>query len=249
MYGKTESTKGSWLIVAAVLLTLSLISGFANVFIFAKPGAQGLQGEQGLNGNQGIQGYNGSQGPQGEIGPQGLQGEQGLNGNQGIQGIQGEQGPQGIQGERGPQGIQGEPGLNGTDAIQQVLQSLNLTAASVGGYSTLRWLNMSVLDSSMRLIVTVNDQSRMLVEFVTSVRAVNSGVWFRVVVDNQYVSAVSYTGLLGSSSLNDYDSVQVKFLTFALSAGKHTIDVQFYLVSGNPMVLDRSLFVTELPSS
>jgi hypothetical protein len=219
MNGKTESTKGSWPIIAAVLLILSLISGFANIFIFAKPG------------------------------PQGPQGEQGLRGNQGIQGIQGEQGPQGIQGEQGPQGIQGEPGLNGTDAIQQVLQSLNSTAASLGGYNTFRWLNMSVLDSSMRLIVTVNDQSRMLVEFVTSVRITNSGVWFRVVVDNQNVSAVSYTGLLGASSLDDYDSVQVKFLTLALSAGKHTIDVQFYLVGGNPTVLDRSLFVTELQSS
>jgi len=176
----------------------------------------------------------------------GPQGPIGLQGPQGIQGLQGEIGSQGIQGEQGLQGLQGESGLNGTDNIQQVLQSLNSTAENIGAYSAAQWLNMSIFDSSMRLTVNVDDQSRILVEFISSVYLSNSEVRFRVIVDNQYASTISYTGLIGPSSPNDYDSIQVKLLTNALSAGQHTIDVQFYLVSGSPTVLDRSLFVTEL---
>lgn len=170
-------------------------------------------------------------------------GRDGATGEQGVQGIQGIQGPQGY---NGSQGIQGEPGLNGTNTIQQVLQSQNATAASLGAYNATEWYNMSVFDSSMHLTISVNDQSRILAEFATSVSSTNSAVWLKIVVDNQN-STVCYVGMLGPNSPNTYLPAQVKILTGALSAGQHTIDVQFYRFSGLPTLMDRSLYVTELP--
>jgi len=258
---KTETKKGLILIVV-VALVLCLAGGILGALIFAKPGPrgpegpqgpQGIQGEQGVQGEQGIQGEQGAEGPEG---PQGIQGEQGIQGPegpvgpQGIQGEQGVQGEQGIQGEQGPegpqgpQGIQGEPGLNGTNSIQQMLCSQNLTSAIIGnGYNITQWYNMSVFDSSMSTILNINDQSRILAEFATTVSLSNSGVWFRIAIDNQYVSAVCYT----SSAPNMNLPISVKFLTESLSAGQHTIDVQFYRVSGTTTLRDRSLYLTELP--
>jgi len=239
------------LLVVVFALILGLIGGLAGGFIFAKPGPQGLQGiqgEQGLQGIQGIQGLAGPQGPKGDTGATGVTGATGATGTTGPQGIQGFQGPvgsQGIPGYNGSQGIQGEPGLNGTNSIQQVLQSQNVTAASLGTYNAARWYNMSEFDSSMRLTINVNDQSRILAEFATSVYQSNAAIRFRIVVDNQYVSTTCYAGL-GTSTPTQYMPVQVKILTGALSAGQHTIDVQFYRVSGLPTLMDRSLFVTEL---
>ena len=272
MYEKRESTKKGWLSVIVILLILSLITGFAGAYIFAKPGPQGqigpqgpqgtqgiqgVQGETGPQGIQGLQGYNGSQGVQGEIGPQGPQGEQGLHGIQGVQGeigpqgiqgeqgVQGEIGPQGVQGEQGPQGIQGEPGLNGTNSIEQVLTNQNLTQTTFAekDYNVSVWYNMTVFDSSMSMTVDVSDQSRILAEFATSVFLSSDAMNFRIVIDNQYFSFVCYA----SSSPNVNQPVQVKILTGPLSAGQHTIDVQFCRIEGNPTVLDRALFVTELP--
>jgi len=244
-YPETEpKTKKAVLLVVVFALIFGLISGLVGAFLFAKPGPegpqgiqgeigpQGIQGEQGIQGIQGLQGYNGSQGPPGATGPQGSQGEQGL---QGIQGIPGEQ---------GVQGIQGEPGLNGTNAIQQMLQNQNITAASLGAYTATNWYNMSVFDSSMHLTININDQSRICAEFATTVYLGDAEVWFRIVIDNQYVSTICYT----SSSPNMHLPVQMKILTSALSAGQHTIDVQFYLVKGTPTVLDRALTLTEQPS-
>jgi len=249
------------LLVVAVALVMGLISGLAGAFIFTEPGPQGPVGPQGLQGVQGIQGIEGekgSQGIQGEqglqglVGPQGIpgiQGPQGYNGSQGIQGEQGLQGIQGIQGiqgpegAQGPQGIQGAPGLNGTNTIHQMLASQNVTSAILDNQYASQWYDMSVFDSSMSMTINVNDQSRIFAEFATSVALSNSGVWFRIVVDGQYVSTASYA----SSSPGTYMPIQVKFLTDALTAGQHTVDVQFYRASGTSIALDRCIFVTELP--
>ena len=155
-------------------------------------------------------------------------------------------GPQGIQGYVGPQGIQGEPGLNGTNTILQIIQSQNVTQASLETYNLTQWYNMSVFDSSMRLTINVQSQSRICAEFVSTVSFTNSEVWLRIVVDNQYNSTVCYAGLLGPSAPAMHLPIQVKTLTDALSAGTHTIDVQFYRFSGLPTLMDRSLYVTEL---
>jgi hypothetical protein len=264
----TADIKKVALVVICIALVLGGTGGLVGAFVFSKPGTQGEQGLQGIQGEQGIAGSQGIQGQQGPQGEQGLQGIQGVQGPQGIQGIQGdqgpqgerglqgiqgeegaqgEQGPQGIRGERGPQGIQGEPGIS---PLIQIIQVQNVTATSLVDYNAEEWYNMSVVDNSMHLTMTINGQSRICAEFLTSVYLGDdsgsfwNGVWLRVVVDNQYVSTVSYV----SGLPNMYMPVQVKILTDTLSAGEHTIDAQFYRVNGLPTLMDRSLSVMELAS-
>jgi hypothetical protein len=238
--GTEPKTKKLVVMVVVVGLILGLIGGLAGAFIFAKPGPQGPEGPQGPQGIQGIQGLQGEQGPQGE---QGIQGVAGPQGPQGIQGIQG------LQGEQGPQGIQGEPGINGTDSILQILQSQNVTSVSLGSYTMDQWYNMSVFDSSMRMTINVQDQSRIYAEFLSSVNIANlASLWLRIVVDNQFNSTVCKVGLLSPSAVNLNLQTQVKILTGALSAGQHTIEVQFLRDDGTPTLMDRSLSVTELAS-
>jgi len=104
---------------------------------------------------------------------------------------------------------------------------------------------MAVFDSSMIMTININDQSKILAEFFTSVYLSNSEVWFRIVIDNQYYSTVSYASSITAMNL----PVQLKILTGSLSAGEHTIAVQFYRTSGSSTLLrDRLLIVSELPA-
>ena len=121
-----------------------------------------------------------------------------------------------------------------------------MTTASLGTYNPTQWFNMGVFDSSMSLTINVQSQSRIYAEFATTASFINSEVWVRIVVDNQYVSSVCYAGLLGPNAPVMRLPIQVKILTGALSAGTHTVDVQFYRSSGLPSLLDRSLYVSEL---
>lgn len=219
----TPNTKRTTLIAVVVALIFGLVSGLVGAYMFAKTGPQGLQGEQG---------------DQGVIGPQGEKGDQG------------DQGLQGIQGDRGEQGIQGEPGLNGTNSIIQVIQSQNVTPASLGTYSLTQWFNMSVFDSSMTLTIDIQSGSRICAEFLSSATFTNSEVWLRIVVDNQYNSTVCYIGCFEvPSSPTLHLPIQVRILTDPLPAGTHTVDVQFYRFNGSPTLLDRSLYVAELTAS
>jgi hypothetical protein len=177
-------------------------------------------------------------------GPQGDQGEQGIQGVVGPQGVQGEQGAQGDQGE---QGIQGEPGLNGTNSILQIIQSQNMTPASLEAFNLTQWYNMSVFDSSMTLTIDIQRESRICAEFLSTATFTNSEVWLRIVVDNQHTSTICYIGCFEvPSSPTLHLPIQVKILTDTLPAGTHTVDVQFYRFNGFPTLLDRSLYVTEL---
>lgn len=222
----TPNTKRITLLAVVVALIFALVSGLVGAYLFAKPGPQGLEGEQGI---------------QGVIGPQGAQG---------LQGIQGDRGEQGIQGDRGEQGIQGEPGLNGTNSIIQIIQSQNVTPVSLETYSLTQWYNMSVFDSSMTLTVDIQSESRIWAEFLSTATFTNSEVWLRIVVDNQYNSTVCYIGCFEvPSSPTLHLPIQVRILTDTLPAGTHTVDVQFYRFNGFPTLLDRSLYVTELAAS
>ena len=177
----------------------------------------------------------------------GPQGDQGVTGSQGDQG---EQGIQGVTGSQGEQGIQGELGLNGTNSIIQVIQSQNVTSASLDAYNLTQWYNMSVFDSSMTLTMDIQSESRIYAEFLSTATFTNSEVWLRIVVDNQYNSTVCYVGCFEvPSSPTLHLPIQVKILTDTLPAGTHTVDVQFYRFNGFPTLLDRSLYVTELAAS
>jgi hypothetical protein len=221
-----SNTKRITLLAVVVALVSGLVSGLVGAYMFAQPGPQGLQGDQGI---------------QGTVGPQGAQG---------LQGIQGDQGDQGIQGDQGDQGIQGEPGLNGTNSIIQIIQSQNVTPASLGTYSLTQWYNMSVFDSSMTLTIGTQSESRICAEFLSTATFTNSEVWLRIVVDNQHTSTVCYVGCFEvPSSPTLHLPIQVKILTDTLPAGTHTVDVQFYRFNGSPTLLDRSLYVTEMAAS
>jgi len=216
----TPNTKRIMLLAVVVALIFALVSGLVGAYLFAKPG------------------------------PQGAQGLQGIQGDQGEQGIQGDQGEQGIQGDQGEQGIQGEPGLNGTNSIIQIIQSQNVTPVSLETYNLTQWYNMSVFDSSMTLTVDIQSESRIWAEFLSTATFTNSEVWLRIVVDNQYNSTVCYIGCFEvPSSPTLHLPIQVRILTDTLTAGTHTVDVQFYRFNGFPTLLDRSLYVMELAAS
>ncbi len=240
-----NSWKGLSLVII-VAVVCGILGGVLGAPFFVKNGVDGAQGEQGI---QGATGPQGPQGPQGDQGPEGIQGPQGETGPQGATGPQGPQGIQGPQGDQGPQGIQGLPGVNGTDAILQILQSQNATAQSLGSYTLDQWYNMSVFDGSMRMTVNIQDQSRIYAEFTSSVNIANlASVWLRIVVDNQINSTVCKIGLLAPSAVNLNLPASVKILTGALSAGQHTIDVQFLRDDGSPILMDRSLSAVEVTS-
>jgi hypothetical protein len=245
MFQKTDPKRKTILIPVVMAIVVGLISGLVGAYIFAIPGPEGLQGTQGI---QGLTGETGATGPAGQTGPTGSAGPTGATGETGATGATGAtgpQGPEGIQGPIGSQGIQGEPGLNGTNTIQQMIVSQNLTLQSLdGSYDAGQWYNMSVFDSSMRATFNVSDQSRILAELAATISLSNSGIWFRIVVDNQYFS----TECRASTSPNMDIPVYVKILTGSLSAGSHTIEVQFYRVNGITTIRDRSIYMTELPA-
>ena len=122
-----------------------------------------------------------------------------------------------------------------------MIMSTNVTSEILDIYGT-QWYDMSVFDSSMSLVINVNDQSRLIAEFVASVALSNSAVWFRIVIDGQYVSTTCYA----SSSPGTLLPVQAKILTDPLPVGQHTVDVQFYQAESNSRLLDRALYVTEI---
>jgi len=172
-------------------------------------------------------------------------GPQGPQGDRGLQGLTGPQGPQGLE---GPVGSQGIPGVNGTDAILQVLQSRNSTEKDVSSYAASRWFNMSDFDASMNLTVSIQQNSRIFVEFSsTHLLSSPAGIRVRIVVDNYYNSSVFQSSALGPSSSGTYKIPgHVEFLTDSLSAGQHTVEVQFWRESGSPVILDRTLTVMEI---
>ncbi len=164
-------------------------------------------------------------------------------------GPQGEQGDQGIQGVKGDQGAQGPPGLNGSNSVIQIIQSQNVTSASLGAYTNGQWYNMSILDSSMRLTINVQDQSRIYAEFLSSVSVPSEGIIsLMIVVDNQFNGTVFNVGINNVPALTITFPIQAKILTNALTAGEHTIEVQFLRNNGAPLLTERSFYVSELAS-
>lgn len=161
-------------------------------------------------------------------------------------GPQGEQGPQG---EIGPQGPQGIPGVNGTDSILQIIQNRNSTEVDVGSYAAMQWLNMSDFDTSMKISINVQQNSKVFAQF-SSTHTLESpeSIWVRIVVDNNYNSSI-YICSTGPPASGIYQMTgHIEFLTDSLNAGLHTINVQFLRETGSPEILDRTLTVIEIAS-
>ncbi len=258
----THGTRGVRILIVMALVA-GLLGGLMGGLLFAAPGPQGEQGPQGVQGEQGPQGEQGIQGARGATGaigatgatgatgaggatgPAGIAGETGPQGPAGEIGLPGEQGVQGEQGSAGEPGLPGEQGLNGTNTVQQMIQNQNASSASIGAYNVNTWYSMAVFDSSMNQVISINDKSSINAEFTGSVYLSNSASWFRIVIDNQYYSTICYAGLLGPTAPSVYMPVHLNILVTALSAGEHTIEVQFFRVNGVPTLLDRSLTVAE----
>jgi hypothetical protein len=184
--------------------------------------------------------------------PQVIQGEPGPQGPKGDKGDTGATGETGAEGPQGPTGIQGPQGINGYNSVIQIIQSQNATYAPLTSDYTLdQWYNMSILDGSMKLIIDVQNQSRICAEFIGTVSLSSpcSG-WFRLVMDNQIYSTVlmAAIGTTGTEMVSQFEPIQVKMLTGTLSGGQHTVEVEFLREEGTPIVMERSLYVTELAS-
>jgi len=171
----------------------------------------------------------------------------------GPQGETGSTGSQGPQGTQGPQGLQGNPGTNGTDAILQILQNRNDTTVDVSdpalGYTVSEWFNMSDFDSSMKMTINIQQNSKIFVQFSSS-HTLSSGasILVRIVVDNVYNSSIYQASSPSPPSSGTYTFPgHVEFLTGPLTQGQHTIEVQFQRdVAGASTQLERTLTVTEI---
>lgn len=170
----------------------------------------------------------------------------------GPQGEQGPEGPQGLQGEQGaqgPEGPQGIAGVNGTDTILQIIQKRNDTQVDTSSYTVMQWYNLSDFDSSMKITINVQQNSKIFAQF-SGVHSLESpaSIWVRIVVDNNYNSSRSICAVGPPSSGTYKMTGHIEFLTNLLNAGSHTIDVQFLKESGSPGILDRTLTVIEIAS-
>ena len=172
-----------------------------------------------------------------------------LMGTTGPQGLPGEEGPQGPQGVQGPAGTPGASGTDGTDAILQILQNRNDTQVDTSSYTLMQWFNMSTFDSSMKMVVNVQENSKVFVEFSGMHYFTSPGsIWVRLVVDNIYNSSVYRCSSLAPASPIFNMPGHTELLTDPLSAGYHTIEVQFLREDGSPQILDRTLTVMEITS-
>lgn len=163
-------------------------------------------------------------------------------------GAQGATGATGQTGAQGPQGEQGLQGVPGTDGILQIVQNRNETAVDVSAYGLNQWWNMSDFDPSMRMTISVQQDSKLFVQFSSS-HTLNSGasVLVRIVVDNVYNSTMYRASSPSPSSVTSTFPGHMEFLTGSLNAGEHTVEVQFQRnLSGATTQLERTLTATEI---
>ena len=204
-------------------IILGLIGGIVGSAIFSKPGPTGEQGPSGQDGLDGVQGPIGLTGPQGE---------------------QGVTGPLGEQGIQGPQGL---PGSDGSNSIIQIIQTKNDTIQSMQNLVAMQWVNMSIFDSSMSIDISVQQNSRLLIQFSASILIDPPGsLNTRLVLDNSENSSVSFNSV-GSSSAGILKLPNhIEFLTNSLDAGTHTINLQLQRENGSPELLDRTITIIEI---
>ncbi len=167
----------------------------------------------------------------------------------GPEGPAGIQGPQGTQGPTGTQGLQGIPGTNGTNSVLQIFQKKNDTTLDTSGYTVMQWFYMSESDTSMEILMNIQQNSRVFTQFsmVASLAAPGS-LWVRIVVDNSLNSTVVMSSVGPPSAGVFRLTSHVEFLTDPLSSGQHSIKVQFLRESGAPLILGRILTAMELAS-
>ena len=160
------------------------------------------------------------------------------------------QGPSGLQGEKGDTGDvgpQGFAGANGTNSILQVIQSRNETELATVNFTLMEWVNTSDVDASMAVTITVQQNSKILIQFITSQRLEPpASIWIRIVVDGIQNSS-KYVCATGPPASGTYVIPgYIDFLTDSLAAGQHTVNVQALREAGSLVLLDRTFTVTEI---
>ena len=199
-------------------LALGLVGGVACSLFITSPGATGQDGLDGLAGPAGPAGPTGPQGEPGVIGPQG---------------------------EPGPQGLQGVPGSDGVNSVLQIIQTSNSTMQNTGSFTNMQWFDMSIVDSSMTALISVQQGSKLLVVFSASIRMEAAGsLWVRIILDDTVNSTVCVTSV-GSQSGGTFQS-HIEFLSGALGSGVHVVDLQLLRESGSPIILGRTLTISEI---
>jgi len=161
-------------------------------------------------------------------------------------GPQGEQGPEG---EQGSQGLQGIPGIDGTNSILQILQNRNDTQIDTINATKMQWHNLSDFDSLMKITMNVQQNSRISVQFSSTHQLeATAYIWVRIVVGNTYNSSTYMCSVGPPAAPRVSMPGHVEFLTDSLTAGPHTINVQFLIELGSPIILDRTLTAIEIAS-
>lgn len=109
---------------------------------------------------------------------------------------------------------------------------------------------MSDFDSSMRMTISIQQNSKILVQFsgVYTLDA-EASIEVRIAIDYQFNSSICKVSSPTPASATFTIPGHVEFLTDSLSAGQHTIEVQFLRQLTNPpLILGRTMTVTEITS-
>jgi hypothetical protein len=148
---------------------------------------------------------------------------------------------------KGEQGEQGPPGTDGSNSIIQVIQSTNTTIFQTQSYPAMQWVNMSELDSSMMININVQQNSRLLIQSSASISITSpESLQTRIVVDNNYNSAVSMISTGSASTGIIKLPNHIEFLTDPLNSGIHTVNLQVLRENGSPIILDRTITIMEI---
>ncbi len=219
-------------------------------------GPQGPQGPIGLTGATGSVGATGPQGTQGPIGLTGATGSVGATGPQGpigLTGATGPQGPIGLTGATGPQGPTGPAGTytpgNGISISGGIISTslAPLVYSAVTGTSAVTYTNGNtyypVPDLSTSF--TLATSAQVLISYShLSYLSNNSFIYFRVMIDGN--ESPSFKTLVSVNNAGFGNNIASNVVP--LSAGAHTIVVQFSYGGSGSVVsqLNRFLTVQEL---
>lgn len=200
-------------------------------------GGEGAVGPQGPPGPQGAAGPQGPPGLTGQTGAQGLQGAVGQPGQAGVTGNTGTQGPAGIAGQDGATGVQGPQGQTGAQGAQGPQGNAG-SAGAPGAQGATGPVTGKSIDLQPPFAAASAAASNLAANTFNAVSDPN----FRQMHDLRGLTKVRIQGRLGGAvvaatklrfqyHLGGNPAVvtgDAGWVTFADSAGSHTVNVMFY---------------------
>jgi len=101
----------------------------------------------------------------------------------------------------------------------------------------------------MKITINIQQDSKIFVQFSSAFTLPTASILVRIVVDYNYNSSVCRVSVPAPPASGIYTIPgHVEFLTGSLSAGQHTVEVQFMREKEIPVILDRTLTVAEITS-